>query len=125
MMKKGLTKKNTRLLGWPGNLSGELSPDLRGELSPHLFGELSADLRGELSPYLRGELSPKLCGKLSPYLYGELSPGLSGVLSPDLYGDVTGVFGCVTGAEGNLDDCGLTAEDRARGVDIQELIAGQ
>ena len=37
-------------------------------------------------------------------------------------GDVTGITGDVTGITGNLDDCDLTAGERASGVDIATLI---
>jgi hypothetical protein len=70
---------------------------------------------------------PNLSGRLS-WLGGDCSK-IYGV-AVDLYGDctylsgdVTGVFGCATGKEGSLDDCGLTAEDRARGVYIGDITA--
>ena len=40
-----------------------------------------------------------------------------------LTGDVSGLTGNVTGLTGDVDACELTDEDRARGVNIQDLIA--
>jgi hypothetical protein len=37
-------------------------------------------------------------------------------------GDLTGIRGDLTGVTGNLDACGLTKEERERGVCIEELI---
>ena len=37
-------------------------------------------------------------------------------------GNLTGVSGDLTGVTGNLSDCGITVEDRAAGVDINDLI---
>ena len=91
-----------------------LQPNLRGELSPLLTGEISLNLRGVLSPELRGWISPLLTGEISPLLTGEISPKLTGNLS--------GVYGDVTGVEGNLDACKITAEERKTGVDIQTLV---
>jgi hypothetical protein len=40
-----------------------------------------------------------------------------------IVGNVTGITGDVTGISGDVDACGLTPEDRARGVNIYELVA--
>ena len=37
-------------------------------------------------------------------------------------GDLTGVRGDLTGVSGDLSDCAITDEDRAAGVDINDLI---
>ena len=53
---------------------------------------------------------------------GDLS-GVRGNLS-GITGDLTGVWGDLTGVWGDLDECGLTAGDRAKGIYISELIEG-
>jgi len=53
-------------------------------------------------------------------LKGDVS-NLSGDVS-NLWGNVTGLRGDVSGLRGNLDDCEITDEDRARGVDVSELL---
>ena len=40
-----------------------------------------------------------------------------------LSGHVTGLSGDVTGLRGNVDECELTAAERASGVDIKNLVA--
>jgi hypothetical protein len=47
--------------------------------------------------------------------------GLRGDCS-GLRGDCTGLYGDCTGLRGDLDKCEITAEDRKKGIDIQELI---
>jgi hypothetical protein len=39
-------------------------------------------------------------------------------------GDLTGVCGDLSGVCGDVDECELTTEDRAKGVDIDDLIDG-
>ena len=41
---------------------------------------------------------------------------------PCVSGDLTNVRGDLTGVWGDLSDCAITAEDRAAGVDINDLI---
>ena len=53
-------------------------------------------------------------------LSGDVS-GLSGNVS-GLYGNVSGLFGYVSGLSGDVSDCEITDEDRAKGIDISELI---
>ena len=48
-------------------------------------------------------------------------PCVSGNLS-NVSGDLTGVSGNLTDVRGDLSDCAITAEDRAAGVDINDLI---
>ena len=67
---------------------------------------------------LRGDLSD---------VYGDLS-GVRGDLS-DVYGDLSGLRGNLSGVRGDLsdvcgdlDDCEITREDRAKGIDIKDLI---
>lgn len=40
-----------------------------------------------------------------------------------LTGDRSRLSGYVSGLSGNVDECGLTPEDRARGVNIADLVA--
>jgi hypothetical protein len=60
-------------------------------------------------------------------LWGDVS-GLRGNVSglwgdvSDLWGNVSGLRGDVSDLWGDVDACGLTDEDRARGVDVAELI---
>ena len=61
-----------------------------------------------------------LTGDLSK-LSGDVS-GLSGDVS-GLRGDVSGLRGYVSGLRGDVDDCGLTDDERAQGVDVRDLIA--
>jgi hypothetical protein len=56
------------------------------------------------------------------YVSGDLT-GVSGYLI-GVSGNLTGVSGDLTGVSGNIDACGLTDEDRRRGVDIEDLIGG-
>ena len=37
-------------------------------------------------------------------------------------GDLTNIYGNLTGISGNLDDCEITDEDRAKGIDIKDLV---
>ena len=46
-------------------------------------------------------------------LYGDIS---------ELSGDVSGLYGYVSGLSGYVSDCEITDEDRAKGIDISELI---
>ena len=46
---------------------------------------------------------------------------ISGDVS-NISGNVTGIFGDVTGIRGDLDDCDITAEERAKGINIEDLI---
>ena len=55
-----------------------------------------------------------------PCVSGDLT-NVSGDLT-GVWGDLTGVWGDLTGVTGNLSDCAITAEDRAAGVDINDLI---
>ena len=58
---------------------------------------------------------------IHPRLSGDVSK-LSGIVSPRLSGNVSGLSGNVSGLSGNLDACGITNEEREKGVDIKELI---
>ena len=61
-------------------------------------------------------------------LIGNVS-GLTGDVSSltgdasGLTGDVTGLRGNVSGLRGRIDLCELTAEDRATGINVKDLIA--
>jgi len=61
----------------------------------------------------------KLSGDVSG-LYGDVSE-LYGYVS-GLYGNVNGLYGDVSGLYGDVSDCEITDEDRAKGIDISELI---
>jgi len=80
--------------GPPSNVRGDLT-DVSGDLS-----DVSGDLTG---------------------VYGNLS-GLRGDLS-GVYGNLSGLRGDLSGVRGDLGTCDITAGDRARGVDVSELIA--
>lgn len=56
----------------------------------------------------------------SPNLSGDCS-GLSGNCS-GLWGNCSALRGDCSGLRGDLDSCGLTDEDRARGVSIADLV---
>ena len=62
-----------------------------------------SDIRGNLTG-IRGDLS-----------------GISGDLS-GIRGDLTGISGDLTGISGDLTGCEITAEERAAGIKIEELI---
>jgi hypothetical protein len=49
-------------------------------------------------------------------------PGVRGDLT-DVVGDLTGVRGDLSGVWGDIADCGLTDDDRRRGVSVEDLIA--
>lgn len=61
-----------------------------------------------------------ICEECRKKVRGDVS-GISGNVS-GISGNVTGISGDVSGISGNVDDCELTAEDRKKGVDIQELV---
>lgn len=90
------------------------------------FSGLSNDVSG-----LNGKVG-NICGFIRiTGKCGRLKGDVSGYKNMPFYGDVThlsgdctGVFGCATGKYGHLDDCGLTAEDRAAGVNIEDLVIG-
>ena len=73
-------------------------------------------------------MTPKLVRTTKPALTGQ-HPGLRGDcsdLSGDcsgLRGDCSGLSGDCSGLSGDLDACGITVEDRAKGVGIASLIA--
>ena len=63
------------------------------------------------------------CGELSgdcSGLRGECS-GLSGECS-ELRGKCSELWGDCSGLSGNLDDCEITEEERAKGINIQDLV---
>ena len=62
---------------------------------------------------------PRVSGSLTG-VSGNLSD-VSGNLS-GVRGDLTGLRGNLTGVRGYLSDCAITDEDRAAGVDINDLI---
>ena len=75
---------------------------ITGTPCPDLYG----DVRG-----LRGDVSG-LLGDVSG-LYGKVS---------GLRGNVSGLRGKCTNIEGNIDECGLTDEEREKNVDINDLV---
>ena len=101
-MEKKLTRVKTNVYFYENGKKIEGFP-------PHVWGNLtgvSGDLTG-----LWGDLTG-VWGDLS-CVWGDLS-GVRGDLS-DVSGDLTGV-------SGDLSDCAITDEDRAAGVDINDLI---
>ena len=93
-------KNGKKIEGFPPCVSGDLT-GVSGSLSG-----LSGDLTG-----VRGDLTG---------VRGDLS-GVSGDLS-GVRGNLSGVRGDLTGVRGDLTDCAITDEDRAAGVDINDLI---
>ena len=115
-MEKKLTRVKTNVYFYKNGKRIEGSPaDVWGDLS-NVWGDLTG-LRGDLSN-VRGSLTG---------VRGDLT-GVRGDLT-DVSGDLTGVSGNLTGVSGNLTDvrgdlsgCAITDEDRAAGVDINDLI---
>src|SRR3990167_764010 len=70
-----------------------------------IVGEIPACVSGDLSS-VRGEIPACVSGDLS---------GVWGEIPADVRGNLSGV-------SGNLDDCGLTDEEREAGVKIEDLI---
>jgi len=62
--------------------------------------------------------SSGLCGNVSG-LWGDVT-SLCGNVS-GLRGDVTGLWGNVSGLCGDVDDCEITVEERAAGIDVKFL----
>ena len=59
---------------------------------------------------------------MTPKLVRATKPALTGQ-HPGLRGNCSGLWGDCSGLWGDLYACGITAEDRAKGVDIASLIA--
>ena len=59
---------------------------------------------------------------MTPKLVRTTKPALTGQ-HPGLRGDCSGLSGNCSGLSGGLDACGITAEERAKGVDIAALVA--
>ena len=94
---------------FPPGLSGNLF-GLRGDATG-LYGHAYANgIYGDVS----GIYGRLLDSGGNRYLYGDVS---------GLRGNVTDVFGEATALHGDLDNCGLTYEDRRAGVDIATLVA--
>jgi hypothetical protein len=88
------------------------------------FSGLIGDVSGLQNKVSRISGKINITGKVNK-IYG----CISGHGKRELYGDVTnlmgcitGIYGCCTGKRGNLDACGITPEDRERGVDIEDLV---
>ena len=81
---------------------------------------ISGDVSG-----IYGDVS-NISGNVSG-IYGDVSNisgnvgGIRGNVSA-IYDNVSGIYGDVSNISGNLDECELTDEDRARGIDISQLI---
>ena len=86
-------KDGKKIEGFPPRVSGDLS-------------DVSGDLTG-----VSGDLT-NVWGYLTD-MWGNLT-GLSG--------NLTGVRGNLSGVQGDLSDCAITDEERAAGVDINDLI---
>ena len=101
-MEKKLTRVKTNVYFYKdGNKIEGFPPCVSGDLT-----NVSGDLTG-----VWGDLTG-LSGNLTG-VWGDLT---------GVWGDLTGVWGDLTGVTGNLSDCAITAEDRAAGVDINDLI---
>ena len=100
-------KNGKRIEGFPPSVSGNLT-EVSGDLTG-VWGSLSG-VSGDLSD-VRGNLS-NVSGDLTD-VRGNLS---------NVSGDLTGVSGNLTGVWGDLSDCAITDEDRAAGIDINDLI---
>ena len=112
-MKHGLTRLTVGVWHFrDGQRVEGLPPDLWGCISPGLSGCVTG-----LTGCVTG-----LWGCISPGLSGCVSPGLSGCISPGLSGCISGILGNGTGVLGSVDDCELTEEERAAGVDIAALV---
>lgn len=61
----------------------------------------------------------KLYGNCS-WIYGDCS-GLEGDCSW-IYGDVTGIYGDCTRLRGHLSECDISDEDRAAGIELDDLV---
>jgi len=97
-----------RIEGAPPDVCGDLSW-VYGDLT-YVCGDLT-HVRGDLT-YVRGDLTG-VCGDLT-HVRGDLT---------HVCGDLTGVRGGFTGLVGNVDSCGLSENDRERGVQVEDLIA--
>jgi hypothetical protein len=84
-------------------------PGVRGDLT-----DVVGDLTG-----VRGDLSG-VWGDLTN-VWGDLT-GVVGNLT-DVVGNLSGVWGDLTDVVGDLSDCGLTDNDRRRGVNVEDLIS--
>ena len=93
-------KDGLRIEGVPPDVSGDIT-GVRRDLT-----SVSGDLTG-----VRGDLT-SVRGNLT-LVYGDLT---------SISGDLTDIIGNLTGVRGDLDTCEITAEDRAKGIRIEELI---
>jgi len=111
----GGSGKTPYYIGADGTRKNGVNPQLTGDVSK-IYGNTSnvsgkCAVSGNVS-WLKGDVS-KIRGKIHTMLTGMIS-GLSG--------DVTGVYGGCSKALGNLDECKLSAAERANGVHISKLI---
>jgi hypothetical protein len=63
----------------------------------------------------------KVLQRIPVIYYYENEKRIEGV-PPGVTGDLSGVHGDLTGVRGNIDDCKITDEERAAGIDINDLI---
>ena len=101
-MEKKLTRVKTNVYFYENGKKNEGFP-------PCVSGDLS-DVSGDLT-YVSGNLSG-VSGDLTD-VRGDLT---------NVRGDLTGVWGDLTDVRGYLSDCAITDEERAAGVDINDLI---
>lgn len=93
--------------------------------SPTMYHVVNGDVIAGPPPGVRGDLSG-VWGDLTGVrgaLYG-VRGDLTGVWGDLTFvrGDLTCVWGELTGVRGSLGECELTDADRARGVDIEDLV---
>ena len=93
-------KDGKKIEGFPPRVSGNLTG---------VWGDLTG---------VRGDLTG-VWGSLTG-VWGDLTNARGSLTG--VSGNLTGVWGDLTGVRGDLSDCAITDEDRAAGVDINDLI---
>jgi hypothetical protein len=105
-MKASLNQAKLRFIEHTEAFGGAISVY---EYGTNIFGH-AIEIHGDLT---------NIFGNAS-YLRGDVT-NLSGDVS-HLRGDATGIHGDATGIYGNFDLCELTDDDRAKGININDLI---
>jgi hypothetical protein len=63
--------------------------------------------------------------------HGDITGDLTGVTGDltditggltDITGSLSGIWGDISGVTGNLDECGITEQDRLRGIAVEDLV---
>lgn len=100
-------KKGEYVTGPHRKLCGDMT-GIEGDVT-NIRGDLSG-IRGELGR-LQGDVSG-ITGDVSQ-LHGDVSA---------LKGDMTGIRGCASNISGDIDKCWISAKDREKGIDIEDLV---